>query len=114
MDAHRELSVDHHSKVANDGHWLDIDGANMNGATGMWDLAELGGRSKPHHLCLISIQLKTLSSAPGNDFLLSTYNAQPVEKKSHLRCGSHQIERRQLCLVFIDQIKQVRFKVSSF
>jgi len=67
VDAHRELSVDHHSKVANDGHWLDIDGADTNVAAGRWDLAELGGRSESHHLCLIGIQLKTLSSAPGND-----------------------------------------------
>jgi len=26
--------------------------------------------------------------------------------------GSHQMERRQLCLVFIDQVKEVRFKIS--
>jgi len=60
VDAHRELSVDHHSKVANDG-------ADTNAAAGRWDLAEFGGRYEPHHLCLIGIQLKTLSSAPGND-----------------------------------------------
>jgi len=67
VNAHRELSVDHHSKVTNDGHWLDVDGANANAAVGKWDLAKVGGGAKLHHLTLIGIQLKTLSSTPGND-----------------------------------------------
>ena len=37
VNAHRELSVDHYSKVTNDGHWFDIDGADANAAAGRWD-----------------------------------------------------------------------------
>jgi len=52
---HRELSVDHHSKVMNDGHWLDVDGADANASVGKWDVTKVGGGAKPHHLSLIGI-----------------------------------------------------------
>jgi len=36
-------------------------------ASGILHLAKVGGGAKPHHLTLIGIQLKMLSSTPGND-----------------------------------------------
>jgi len=42
-----------------------------------------------------------------------TYNAHVVTKDRTCGAISHQMERRQLCLVFADQVKHVGFKVSS-
>jgi len=48
----------------------------------------------------------------GNNNNTTTYNMCVVEKNQIWGMSSHQMERRQLCLVFINQIKQVGFKVS--